>query len=86
MRDYTAGTVQLVKLFNIIFNTAMGSSDLYGTGSRILLMIISNNLRVYNTRVRSDCKSKKVILKNSRFLYLVDIIDARALQEKAGKL
>ena len=30
-------------------------------------MIISNNLRVYNTRVRSDCKSKKVILKNSRF-------------------
>ena len=46
------------------------SSDLYGTGSRILLMIISNNLRVYNTRVRSDCKSKKVILKNSRFLLI----------------
>ena len=47
-----------------------GSSDLYGTGSRILLMIISNNLRVYNTRVRSDCKSKKFILKNSRFLLI----------------
>ena len=67
----------------------LGSSDLYGTGRRILLMIISNNLRVYNTRVRSDCKSEKVILKNSRFLYLgwVDIIDARALQHgKGGKV
>ena len=64
-----------------------GGNDLYGTGSRILLMIISNNLRVYNTRVRSDCKSKKVILKNSRFLYLVAIIDARALQHgKGGKV
>ena len=33
-----------------------------------ILMIISENLRVYNTRVRRDCKSKKVILKNSRFI------------------
>ena len=58
---------------------------MYGTGSRILLMIISNNLRVYNTRVRSDCKSKKVILKNSRFLYLVDIIDARGKRRESCK-
>ena len=31
-----------------------GSIDLYGTGSQIFLTIISNNFRVYNTRVRSD--------------------------------
>ena len=55
------------------FGETMGSSDLYGTGSQIFKMIISNNLRVYNTRVRSDCKSKKVILKNSRFL-LVSVL------------
>ena len=41
-------------------------------------MIISNNLRVYNTRVRSDCKSKKVILKNSRFLYISSLSSRRA--------
>ena len=46
----------------------VGSSDLYGTGSQIFKTIISSNLRVYNTRVRSGCKSKKVIPKNSRFL------------------
>ena len=46
--------------------TSLGSIDLSGTGSRIFLTIISNNLRVYNTRVRSDCGSKRS-LKNSRF-------------------
>ena len=58
---YHSDSLNYVKVRSGLVCGSLGSSDLYGTGSQNFKMIISNNLRVSNTRVRSDCKSNKTL-------------------------
>ena len=75
-------TVKEIFLFLILFQGRLeGSSDLYSTGSRIFKTIISNNFRVYNTRVKLIASQKgDSKIRTSR--YIKYIINVRALQRE----